>query len=267
MDLSGSCLLKEGIENCLVHHCNDVVSSVGDERDFLRLWRRRWRDAVDGENTRLLRFLRSYAEISDADFMSKIADSLPGNGWFTRHIQNDIFDLSGVILELESKLGIPYESLRQTNHRAYDLYASTIRKLFDCEDSLNAKLATIKGIQEQLESFKIVDLSGPEAAELQSAIINYIRGIYRTHAIEESYKEFISCYAEWQALRNIVLGKQVADMEARGSPLCSICTTEKISAVLIPCGHTFCNNCTQRQKSMCYVCRCPVKERMRIYFA
>ena len=260
MDLSGS------ITNCLVHHTNDVLNTVEDERDFLRIWRRRLRDAVADENIRLLRFLRSHAEVTDAEFLERIREFPPNSGWFSRHIQNNVFDLSGVLADLDSRLGIPYTDLRRANHTAFQMYASVVRKLFDCEDALNTKLAAIHELQTRLEGLVISDLSGSEASELQTAIINYVRGVYRSHAIDTAYKEFMTCYAEWHALRGIVLGQHVGAAEVTAGPLCSICTTNKISCALVPCGHTFCNNCAMRQRHLCYVCRSFVRERMRVYF-
>jgi hypothetical protein len=266
MDLSGAEALDAAVQNCLAYHTNDIVNSVPDERDFLRIWRRRWRDAVEGENLRMLRFLRSATELADDEFMSHIREIPPNSGWFTRHIREDVFDLSGVIHELEERLGVPYSTLRHANHAAQDRYAVVIRRLFELEDALNARLQSIRDLSSQLERLTIIDISGSEGIELQTAIVNYIRGVYRTHAIDDAYREFISCYAEWHALRGMVLGPHIARAELASGPLCSICTTEKITAALVPCGHTFCNSCSQRQRNFCYVCRSNVRERMRIYF-
>ena len=263
MDLSG---VDDAIANCLTFHGNGVLNSVEDERDFLRMWRRRWRDTVAGENQRLLRFLQSAAEISDDEFVANIRTIPPSSAWFTRHVTSDVFDLSGVMLDLEERLGTHYRDLRTANHLAIDRYTAVLRELFELEDTLNQKLGLVRTLSQHLESLTIIDLSGAESNELQAAILRYIRGVYREHAIEETYRAFIRCYTEWHALRGLVLGGHVARAEAGGGPTCSICTTEKITATLVPCGHTFCNNCSQRQQRICYVCRTAVRERMRIYF-
>jgi hypothetical protein len=262
MDLSG---VEATTLNCLQYHSQTIVSTVGDERDFLRCWRRRWRDAVADENARLFRFLRSYNEISDAEFLMHLQEIPPNSEWFRRHVDS-VFDLNGLMLELEIRLGIPYTTMRTAQHTAHDMYATVLRKLFDLEDKLNEKLKTIKNLSDSFESLTIIDLSGSEAAVLQSAIVDYIRGVYRDSQIDIVYKEFINTYAEWQALRGLVLGNHVARSEASVGPLCSICTTERLTYALSPCGHTFCNNCAQRQHGMCYVCRSPVSSRLRLYF-
>jgi hypothetical protein len=262
MDISG---VNDTLLNCLQYHTNDVVNNVDDERNFLRIWRRRWRDVVDGENARLFRFLRSSSELNDREFLENIRLIPPNSDWFRRHI-NTSLDLSGVLTELESRIGVPYERMRLAQHTAHEKYVTTLERLFELETNLNEKLNTIKSLENYLQGLTIVDLSGSEAAELQTAIVNYIRGVYREHAIDDAYKEFLECYSEWYMLRGLVLGQHVARSDITSGPMCSICTTDKICCALIPCGHTFCNNCGQRQRSFCYVCRSQVRERIRIYF-
>jgi len=263
MDLSG---VDAATLNCLQYHTNTIVSSVGDERDFQRLWRRRWRDAVDGvENARLFRFLRSDREISDAEFLTHIREIPPNSDWFRRHV-DAVFDLNELMSNLETRLGISYESLRAAQHLAFDYYIVMLRKLLDLEDQLNAKLAEIKAQVGHFESLTMIDLSGGEATVLQDAILGYIRGVYRDSQVDLIYKEFINTYAEWQALRGLVLGGHVARSETSAGQLCSICTTDRLTYALNPCGHTFCNNCAQRQHRLCYVCRSPVISRLRLFF-
>jgi hypothetical protein len=251
--------------NCLQYHANTIVSNVEDERDFLRIWRRRWRDVIHGENVRLFRFLQAGSACADEDFMAHICEIPPNSDWFRRHV-DVVFDLSGVLAELDTRLSVPYNSLRQANHVAQDRYAAVLERLFVLEDALNKKLELIQSIEKHLDSLTIVDLSGNEAYALRVAITDYIRGVYREHSINEAYKEFVQCYAEWFALRGVVLGSHFARSETTPGPICSICTVDKINCTLVPCGHTFCNNCTHKQRSLCYICRAPIRERMRIYF-
>jgi hypothetical protein len=90
MDLSG---VEATTLNILQYQTHVIVSMVEDERDFLRCWRRRWRDAVDGENARLFRFLRSHHEVTDAEFLNHIREIPPNSEWFRRHV-TDVFDLN-----------------------------------------------------------------------------------------------------------------------------------------------------------------------------
>jgi len=58
--------------------------------------------------------------------------------------------------------------------------------------------------------------------------------------------------------------KELKNKEA--SPLeCSICMNNKINVALVPCGHTYCDDCICTS-SFCYKCRSPIISRIKLYF-
>ena len=57
-----------------------------------------------------------------------------------------------------------------------------------------------------------------------------------------------------------ILEKNIKDNEtiikSKNKLECSICMSNTINSVIIPCGHTFCNECIQSEEnSNCYICR------------
>jgi len=52
------------------------------------------------------------------------------------------------------------------------------------------------------------------------------------------------------------------------TPECSVCTVQPINRVFIPCGHSFCNFCTERRMpgETCFVCRTPVASVFPLFF-
>lgn len=54
----------------------------------------------------------------------------------------------------------------------------------------------------------------------------------------------------------------------RQTPECSGCAFQPINRVFIPCGHSFCNICTDRRtgNEPCYVCRAPVRSVFPLFF-
>ncbi len=50
------------------------------------------------------------------------------------------------------------------------------------------------------------------------------------------------------------------------TPACSICMTEPIASVAIPCGHTYCSGCASKMSfhGSCYTCRTPVTSTNRV---
>jgi hypothetical protein len=49
-------------------------------------------------------------------------------------------------------------------------------------------------------------------------------------------------------------------------PLCVVCINEPVNHVFVPCGHTFCGQCTKRLTAVCFICRTEIRQKMRIYF-
>lgn len=46
---------------------------------------------------------------------------------------------------------------------------------------------------------------------------------------------------------------------------CPICYENNVSNVLLPCGHTLCDNCKQKVVSTCYICRTTVNKITKIF--
>lgn len=263
MDISG---VGDALHNCLQHHTNEVVSSVDDERNFLRIWRRRWRDLVSSENGRIFDFLQICSDVSGVEFFRPLRTIPPNSNWFRTHVRS-VVDLSGVEADVSTRIGIDYSHIRASLHIAFNRYTHVLGQLFELESRLNGSLDRLSALQTALSNLVFDDLSGsPTVVTLQTSILEYVQSAYTHLGFDRQYIEFMNCYAEWFLLRGLVLGHVVISSEATQSPLCSVCTTEKINSALIPCGHTFCNNCAMRQRNFCYICRTNVRERMRIYF-
>ena len=94
----------------------------------------------------------------------------------------------------------------------------------------------------------------------------YLKNIFEENTIEQAYVETI------QALKKITILTDsmytIRQMvNASTEPLCAVCFQEPVRLVSIPCGHTFCVSCGSKQLTTCYICRIPVKDRIKIYFS
>ena len=47
--------------------------------------------------------------------------------------------------------------------------------------------------------------------------------------------------------------------------LCAVCLTNKINVCITPCGHTFCDKCTDHMKSSCYMCKGNVSNKVKLF--
>ena len=94
----------------------------------------------------------------------------------------------------------------------------------------------------------------------------YLKHIFESHAIEGDYLDLVDVIKKIAVLTDAFSSiRQLVNASAE--PMCSICITNIVSLVSVPCGHTFCSSCSGRQSMACYICRVPVKDRIKIYFS
>ena len=265
MDLSG---VRSDINLVLEYHMNEASTIVGDERDYLRPWRRRLRDILITKNEEMLGFLEKPqqdwpAEKRHYEFIRTVRN-LPSSSM--RDHVSSITHNATILSDIESELSMPLLSLSTNIHIIMEKYQSTIRKLFEYNDRLDSNIAKIEELQKRLVALPDLDNTTTEAALLQESIVDYVEKCYETFNIKRDYELFCKTYAEFTAYRSILLPLQAAT-DTQGNPVCSICTTERVTIALNPCGHVFCNNCGQKQRSQCYICRCSVSNRLRLYFS
>jgi hypothetical protein len=277
MDLSGvvqesATSLRVVVDLTLQHHMNAAHGIVADERDPIRLWRRRIRDLVAHKNEETLSFLERSVEEwpglqRHTTFLRTLASPTfnPSSDWMTRHVV-PLVDCSGVRVALEDELGVSLESVSTSLFRSMDLYQASLSRLFSLNESIARNIAKLEELQRRLQGIaELGSDGGPESAELQTSILSYVERCYESYGIGSDYRAFCTEYARFRALRSVIHPQQIAG-DLRGAPMCSICTTDRVTAALVPCGHTFCNSCAQKQRSVCYVCRCSVRDRQRLYF-
>jgi len=94
----------------------------------------------------------------------------------------------------------------------------------------------------------------------------YLKNTFDKHDIENDYNKLIDSLKKISILTDMF--STIRQMvNASSEPLCSICIQNIVGFVSIPCGHTFCESCSNRQTMTCYICRVPVRERAKIYFS
>ena len=100
---------------------------------------------------------------------------------------------------------------------------------------------------------------------LMDAFSKYAEEAYQSSHFEENYKELIDSYKKWNVCRQILSFPNMIRSDG-SEPTCSICLLESVSFAIVPCGHTFCGTCARKQNTTCYICRGPIRERMKLFF-
>ncbi len=102
-------------------------------------------------------------------------------------------------------------------------------------------------------------------SELIDCFSKYADEVYKSTNIEDTYKELIEAYKKWNICRQIISLQNNFKNDIH-DPQCAICLTDPVSSAIVPCGHTFCNNCVKKQNTTCYICRGTIRERIKLYF-
>lgn len=124
----------------------------------------------------------------------------------------------------------------------------------DMLDKLNSRTPMITSLS-----------SNAVLSELIDCFSKYADIVYKSTNIEDTYIELIEAYKKWNICRQII-SLQNNFKNDTNDPQCAICLTDPVSAAIVPCGHTFCNNCVKKQNTTCYICRSTIRERIKLYF-
>lgn len=258
-------------------HSNKATKIVDDIRDFTRPWRIRLRDILFRENEKYVKFLeKSPSEWPAVEHHTSFFDALGrqttslGTSWIEKHV-NPIIDNDDILSEINAECArgddaTTLNGLRKQITQLMDNYLATLNKVFQFHAALDFKITQMTHLKSQIEGMNFLDEDkSDEAKELQVSALKFLQSKYRALGIADEYIGFCKEYARFQAYRSVLGAIQVSG-DTNGVPTCSICASGTVASALIPCGHVFCNTCTQKQRSQCYICRTTVKGTLRIYF-
>ena len=133
------------------------------------------------------------------------------------------------------------------------------------DQSINAKLTKLDKIQPRLTM--LLDLGVDETTgDLEQQIQMYLEKVYQENSPEPEYRELLVLYKKLMIVRDLVNLLRISSSPDR-EPICGICLNDSVSFALVPCGHTYCENCIRRQQTTCFVCRQLSSQRMKIFFS
>jgi hypothetical protein len=263
--------IQSAVENALQFHMNVASTIVPDARDFLRPWRKRLRDILGNEIEMLTMFLEKPLEDTSivqrhSHFIHALeSDPFNSNASWLKDKLEPIIVNDDILNELSTEIGTPLKTIETEIHKVMNIYLETLQEMFRSVHVLTLKIDKVEKLKTRLLGIPIEDGETEEILNLKQSVMTYIRSEYERNNIQAEYKSFCKHYARFMALRSVITAISVSTNSADG-PMCSICTTERVCWALVPCGHTFCNTCTQKQRSQCFVCRTTLRDRQRLYF-
>jgi hypothetical protein len=105
-----------------------------------------------------------------------------------------------------------------------------------------------------------------EYSVLVEATERYILRAFQDNQIDVYYNSWLIALKKLSVLSDSITAIR-AIVNSPTEPMCGVCFNEPVASACVPCGHTFCSTCSMRQSVHCYICRVPIKEKLRIYLS
>ena len=265
--------LSVAIHNISSRHLHEINLNVPDDRQFLKSWRRTLQECLTQQNARLLQFL--VADVSGSgtgtgsdDVTRRCTDVLTKYSKPTWNFASSTRELvlpTSIADEaawIESELGIHPSVLREHIRKAIRLYTNTASSLSAAESGLQEKLNRLEVIVSRINDLMFMEPT-QSLGELAEPTKHYLDSVLDKIDISDNYLDVVTQYKRFALLKGIV---SLAGFQKSATPMCTICMVKEVSHAVTPCGHTFCDECCQKQLTSCYICRVQIRDRMRLYF-
>ena len=269
LDLTCDTSYSLALNSAMNIHLNELKA----KETVSSIWKKKFREFLLKKNNNILEFLtkkqKAHPCLSPCEaFFQKYGSK---HGDFNKTIKDTITDLSNNDIESEINaicISKEFQTLEkyvdQTKFfmEQYKLFGD---KILDSEKLLKMKLDNLDSIQKKLNG--VMSLGENEhLEELYKSTEKYLETVFNQLEIEDNYKEIIDNYRKFLYYKNVVKLVRLSEMTEK-EPLCSICFDDTVSYTITPCGHTFCSNCVLRQGISCALCRCTIREKVKIYFS
>lgn len=250
---------------------NEVQGASGsDERDWLRVWRKKIREPITRFNDAFFDFLIKDREGKDQESITKMkqlivrmSNNIPASGRsYFPELGWDI-SMNTVKQELEEDLDIHLEEFKESQKKLLRVYSETLKDLFAVDARLQEKITKMNQVVDKVQAFMQLEANS-ELDAMAEPTANYLGAVLKNNDISSDFVHFMITYKHWIALYDTIQLSQVA--APNGPPTCCICTVADITHAMIPCGHTFCSGCINKQMSLCYLCRTSVRDRLKLHF-
>lgn len=270
---------KATISNILSKHCAEV-KTASDEivQPITNISRKKLKELIAKHNNEIFGFMarpdRTPHQIGLAEtIFRRYGHEIPtikGNNSNTvlRDLNLDVSMCQVVagfddgLKKLKGEGGLE-DFLKQTRWM-FNQYKSIGEEVLRLETNLYQKIDLLDKLNSRTPM--ITSLANNEVLpELIDTFAKYADSVYKSVSIEDTYKELVEAYKKWNICRQIISLHSNFKSETH-DPQCAICLNDTITTAIVPCGHTFCNNCVKKQNTTCYICRGTIRERVRLYF-
>jgi len=260
--------MSGAIHTITTRNLHDISISVPDDRQFLRSWRKNLQECLTNQNARIARFLLSDASGAETEITRRCTDMLAKYSKPTWNPSAPTRDLSlptttgNAVADIEQELGVSPTVLRDSMRKAIRMYVASAAAVSSAELRLEEKLKRLETLVGRVNDLMFLEPTA-ELEKMGEHARAYLDSVLGKISIETEYKDLMEQYKRFLVLKGIV---SVGTFQKQSAPTCTICMTKEVTIATTPCGHTFCDDCCQKQMTSCYVCRVQIRDKMRLYF-
>ena len=244
-------------------------ATVADERDWIRVWRKKIKETVTRFNDSFFDFLVKDSEKKDQETVVKMKgliarmSNIPASGRaYFPELGWDI-SMNSVVEELETDLGLQLNEFKESQKKLTRVYSETLKELFLIDARLQEKISKMNQLVDKVQALMLIEANA-ELTALAEPTANYLAAVLKNNDISSDFVLFMITYKRWIALYDTIQITRVTSPAA--APMCCICAVADVTHAMIPCGHTFCSGCINKQMSLCYICRTSVRDRLKLHF-
>lgn len=250
---------KSTVTTILSKHCLEMKSTIDDiAYTHTQASKKKLKELINKHNNELFLFMMHPEKLpqmitsADAIFRKYGREPPTIKGHTTQQLLKDLnldVSMNRVIAELneglhklrgEGKIEDFMKQLRWIFHQ----YRAIGEEVIRLETNLFQKIEMLDKLHNRIPL--VTGLSNNEALpELIEAFTKYTKQIYNSSQFEDIYKALVEEYKKWNICRQVISASNL--LKASTEPQCTICLLEPISYAIVPCGHTFCGNCTKNR--------------------
>lgn len=260
------------VNNTFQAHAKEVLNKTQSTLDISTDWKVSFRSFILNQMKELLEFAAK--PLKEHPTMGPVVILMQKFGYSTRYdtlqsIRDIPLDVSGVNIKTFIEEGLkqfPHtlEGFQSQSFYLLNLYRDAGREILRGNTILQSRLAMFEKIQKSISVFTDIPIKNEESTALALATEAYLKRVFRDNDIESVYMSQIEAYRKFFFLRDIVHMRGMANT-IESTPICNICFDGPIEFAVIPCGHTYCNTCTNKNFQICYICRAIVKQRVKLF--
>jgi hypothetical protein len=263
--------MSAAIHNISMRHLHDINTVVPDDRQFLRSWRRQLQDCLTQQNARIVQFLLADVSnnMTEADVARRCTDVLNKYSKTTWNFASSTRELSlptsvsDANAAIEQELGIPPAALRDYMRKAIRLYANSAAALASAEIKLEEKLKRLETLVGRVNDLMFLEPTA-ELEQMAEPARTYLDSVLDKITIDTEYKGVVEQYKRFAVLKGVI---NIGTFHKQAAPICTICMTKEVCQAMTPCGHTFCDDCCQKQMTSCFICRVQIRDKVRLFFS